>query len=83
MAATNEQLQQAIESFFLLFNGVAVFCKLLITKKNQIRNWIFYVVMSCGYTLIESGGVRSQNAGHSLFKTLLILSKSNAIIEKF
>ena len=31
--------------------------------------------MSCGYTLIESGGVRSQNAGHSLFKTLLILSK--------
>jgi hypothetical protein len=55
----------------------------LITKKNQIQNWIFYVVMSCGYTLIESGGVRSQNAGHSLFKTLLILSKSNAIIEKF
>lgn len=31
--------------------------------------------MSCGYTLIESGGVRSQNAGHSLFKSLLILSK--------
>jgi len=33
-----------------------------------------FLVMSCGYTLIESGGVRSQNAGHSLFKTLLILS---------
>ncbi|CAF2329932.1 unnamed protein product [Rotaria sp. Silwood2] len=58
MAATNEQLQQAIESFFLLFNGVVVF------------------LMSCGYTLIESGGVRSQNAGHSLFKTLLILISS-------
>ncbi|CAF1122303.1 unnamed protein product [Didymodactylos carnosus] len=33
-------------------------------------------IMSCGYTLIESGGVRSQNAGHSLFKTLLILISS-------
>lgn len=31
--------------------------------------------MSCGYTLIESGGVRSQNAGHSLFKTLLVFSE--------
>ena len=31
--------------------------------------------MSCGYALIESGGVRSQNAGHSLFKTLLVFSK--------
>ncbi|CAF0939761.1 unnamed protein product [Rotaria sordida] len=58
MAATNEQIQQAIESFFLLFNGVVVF------------------LMSCGYTLIESGGVRSQNAGHTLFKTLLIFITS-------
>ncbi|CAF1681343.1 unnamed protein product, partial [Adineta ricciae] len=58
MAATNEQLQQAVESFFLLFNGVVIF------------------LMSFGYTLIESGGVRSQNAGHSLFKTLLILITS-------
>ncbi|CAF2871350.1 unnamed protein product [Rotaria sp. Silwood2] len=58
MAATNEQIQQAVESFFLLFNGVVVF------------------LMSCGYTLIESGGVRSQNAAHSLFKTLLILITS-------
>jgi hypothetical protein len=80
MAATNEQIQQAVESFFLLFNAVAVFCKLLKNKKkNQIL--IFHIlVMSCGYTLIESGGVRSQNAGHSLFKTLLILSKLNLII---
>lgn len=31
-------------------------------------------VMSCGYTLIESGGVRSQNAAHSLFKTFLVFS---------
>lgn len=53
--ATTEQVERALESFFLLFNGVVVF------------------LMSCGYTLIESGGVRSQNAGHSLFKTLLIL----------
>jgi Amt family ammonium transporter len=58
MSATAEQIQQAVESFFLLFNAVAVF------------------LMSCGYTLIESGGVRSQNAGHSLFKTLLILITS-------
>ncbi|CAF1250810.1 unnamed protein product [Adineta steineri] len=58
MAATNEQIQQAVESFFLLFNGVIIF------------------LMSFGYTLIESGGVRSQNAGHSLFKTLLILITS-------
>lgn len=58
MAATNQQLQQAVESFFLLFNGVVVF------------------LMSFGYTLIESGGVRSQNAGHSLFKSLLILITS-------
>lgn len=35
--------------------------------------------MSFGYTLIESGGVRSQNAGHSLFKSLLILSKCTRI----
>jgi hypothetical protein len=39
--------------------------------------------MSFGYTLIESGGVRSQNAGHSLFKTLLVFSKSIVIIESF
>lgn len=55
MTATNQEIQSAVESFFLLFNGVVVF------------------LMSCGYTLIESGGVRSQNAGHSLFKSLLIL----------
>ena len=73
--ATTDDLQSAIESFFLLFNGVVVFCKSLKTK-NHVRNLIFYIlVMSCGYTLIESGGVRSQNAGHSLFKTLLILSE--------
>ncbi|UJR33721.1 hypothetical protein I4U23_021149 [Adineta vaga] len=58
MAATLDQLQQAVESFFLLFNGVVIF------------------LMSCGYTLIESGGVRSQNAGHSLFKTLVIFITS-------
>ncbi|CAF0726961.1 unnamed protein product [Adineta steineri] len=56
--ATTDEIQQAVESFFLLFNGVIVF------------------LMSCGYTLIESGGVRSQNAGHSLFKTLLIFITS-------
>jgi len=39
--------------------------------------------MSCGYTLIESGGVRSQNAGHSLFKTLLIFSKFHLMIKYF
>jgi Amt family ammonium transporter len=55
---TTDDLQSAVESFFLLFNGVVVF------------------LMSWGYTLIESGGVRSQNAGHSLFKTLLILISS-------
>lgn len=27
MPATNEQIQQAVESFFLLFNGVVVFRK--------------------------------------------------------
>ena len=44
--------------------------------RENIFNYKFYfIVMSFGYTLIESGGVRSQNAGHSLFKTLLILSK--------
>jgi hypothetical protein len=76
MAATNEQLQQAIESFFLLFNSVVVFCKFINHEKKQSETTFFFcLVMSCGYTLIESGGVRSQNAGHSLFKTLLILSK--------
>jgi len=39
------------------------------------RAFFCRLVMSFGYTLIESGGVRSQNAGHSLFKSLLILSK--------
>lgn len=39
------------------------------------RRTPFVLVMSCGYTLIESGGVRSQNAGHSLFKTLVIFSE--------
>ena len=43
----------------------------------------FVLVMSCGYTLIESGGVRSQNAGHSLFKTLLIFSKSREDQRRF
>jgi hypothetical protein len=37
MAATNEQIQQAIESFFLLFNGVVVFCKFLNTKKKEVE----------------------------------------------
>lgn len=74
MAATNEQIQQAVESFFLLFNGVAVFRKYF--SRSRRKDFLeFVLVMSCGYTLIESGGVRSQNAGHSLFKTLLILSK--------
>jgi hypothetical protein len=50
---------------------------------EEICLFNFLLVMSCGYTLIESGGVRSQNAGHSLFKTLLILSKSNFINEIF
>jgi hypothetical protein len=84
MAATNEQLQQAVESFFLLFNGVVVFCKLLKTKKIESEYSICYIlVMSFGYTLIESGGVRSQNAGHSLFKTLLIFSKFHLMIKYF
>ncbi|CAF1074355.1 unnamed protein product, partial [Didymodactylos carnosus] len=39
----------------------------------MIMRKVYRILMSCGYTLIESGGVRSQNAGHSLFKTLLIL----------
>ena len=73
--ATVDQVESALESFFLLFNGVVVFCK---AKKKQLtfRSILIssFLVMSCGYTLIESGGVRSQNAGHSLFKTLLILS---------
>jgi len=71
---TTDDLQSAVESFFLLFNGVVVFCKLS-SNKIQIKFLIDHLVMSWGYTLIESGGVRSQNAGHSLFKTLLILSE--------
>jgi hypothetical protein len=73
MAATNEQIQQAVESFFLLFNGVVVFCKLFNRKYSNPK--FYFLVMTFGYTLIESGGVRSQNAGHSLFKTLVIFSK--------
>jgi hypothetical protein len=75
MAATNDQIQQAVESFFLLFNGVVVFRKIFLKKINNKIKFLYILVMSCGYTLIESGGVRSQNAGHSLFKTLLILGK--------
>jgi hypothetical protein len=77
MAATNDQIQQAVESFFLLFNGVVVFRKIFLKKINNKIKFLYILVMSCGYTLIESGGVRSQNAGHSLFKTLLIFSKLN------
>jgi hypothetical protein len=44
MAATNEQIQQAVESFFLLFNGVVVFCKLfIIIKKLDKKKYIFCI----------------------------------------
>jgi hypothetical protein len=42
MAATNEQIQQAVESFFLLFNGVVVFCKLFLNKSNKELNLYFF-----------------------------------------
>jgi len=32
-----DDVQQAVESFFLLFNGVVIFCKLF-NKKNQSQN---------------------------------------------
>ena len=35
MAASNEQIQQAVESFFLLFNGVIVFCKSLASDEQR------------------------------------------------
>ena len=74
--ATNDEIQQAVESFFLLFNGVIIFRKSTrFYSKHVYDEWFLLLVMSCGYTLIESGGVRSQNAGHSLFKTLVIFSK--------
>lgn len=41
MAATNEQIQQAVESFFLLFNGVIVFCKLLYKEQIQLKRNLF------------------------------------------
>ena len=75
MAATADQLEQALESFYLLFNGVVIFRKFN-ARTSDRSSRVGFLVMSCGYTLIESGGVRSQNAGHSVFKTLLILSKS-------
>jgi len=43
MPATAEQIQQAVESFFLLFNGVVVFCKLFKTKKlNKKMNFFIF-----------------------------------------
>ncbi len=42
MAATNDQLQQAVESFFLLFNGVVVFCKLFSRETLQNKILILF-----------------------------------------